>query len=429
MSKTKIIIRGPILSASGYGEHCRFLYRSLKKQEDVQIFLDNIPWGQLGSEPSYSKERNEINRIINDTRMYVSSQKATFDACIQVTIPNEFEHYAPVNIGVTAGIETDRITEQWIDSCNKMNKIITISEHARKGISETTVKKQDPSTGIEIMKRVTRPVSVVPYPVPNMEKEDIELELDTSFNFLVMALMGERKNIPNTISWFLEEFQDDEDVGMIVKTAIRSGCEADRVAVDHALKALTADYPNRKCKIYLLHGRLSDEERNSLYSHDKVKALVTLSHGEGFGLPIFEAACNGLPIVAPNWSGHVDFLNHEVKDKKGKTKNKGLFSKVDYELAAVQKSSVWEGVIGRDHKWCYPKKNSYKQKMREVYKDYTLKKSISKKLQQKVLENYESEKIHNLFLSEIMEVLPNISKKKEEVDNEIENMFSSLSKE
>ena len=31
----KVLVRGPILSRSGYGEHARFVYRILKSREDL----------------------------------------------------------------------------------------------------------------------------------------------------------------------------------------------------------------------------------------------------------------------------------------------------------------------------------------------------------------------------------------------------------
>jgi len=40
----------------------------------------------------------------------------------------------------------------------------------------------------------------------------------------------------------------------------------------------------------------------------QVKALVALTRGEGYGLPILEAAASGLPVIATGWSGHMDFL-------------------------------------------------------------------------------------------------------------------------
>ena len=61
--------------------------------------------------------------------------------------------------------------------------------------------------------------------------------------------------------------------------------------------------------IYLLHGDLTNEEMNSLYNHPKVSAHVTFTHGEGFGRPLLEASLSGKPIIAPHWSGHVDFLD------------------------------------------------------------------------------------------------------------------------
>ena len=46
MKKKKVLVRGPALSQTGYGEQCRFALRSLRSREDLfDIFLLNIPWG------------------------------------------------------------------------------------------------------------------------------------------------------------------------------------------------------------------------------------------------------------------------------------------------------------------------------------------------------------------------------------------------
>ena len=36
-------------------------------------------------------------------------------------------------------------------------------------------------------------------------------------------------------------------------------------------------------------GDMSEAEMTALYQHPKVKGMVSISHGEGFGLPLFEA--------------------------------------------------------------------------------------------------------------------------------------------
>ena len=61
--------------------------------------------------------------------------------------------------------------------------------------------------------------------------------------------------------------------------------------------------------IYLLHGSLSTEEMNKLYNHPKVKCFVSFTHGEGFGRPLLEASLSEKPVIAPNWSGHIDFIH------------------------------------------------------------------------------------------------------------------------
>ena len=429
MTKIKTIVRGPALSASGYGEHCRFLLRSIWDDERFDIFLENINWGALGYQPENSSEREKIYKLITKTKRYFASGGVQdFDLSLQVSIPNEFQRFAKYNIGVTAGIEADRIAPEWIEKCNLMDKIITISEHSRKGLADTIYTMINNDTQQQHNIKIMTPVRVVPYPVPNLDVDEMDLDLNTSFNFLLVALWGERKNIPNTIRWFIETFIDNPDVGLIVKTAIRSGCTVDRITMEETLTQFLQRWPDRKCKVYLLHGRLTNGEKNYLYNNEKVHALVSITHGEGFGLPIFEAACNALPIVAPNWSGQVDFLNHPKKDKKGKEKIKPYFSKVDYEISEVQKSSVWKGVIPEDARWCYPKENSFKEKIRDVHKNYEMRKSQAKKLQEIIFEKYDSEKIHNLFLEEILSVvdIPENSKVGN-LEQDVEEMFSSLS--
>jgi hypothetical protein len=133
---------------------------------------------------------------------------------------------------------------------------------------------------------------------------------------------------------------------------------------------------------------MSEEEMTSLYQHPKVKSLVSLSHGEGFGLPLFEAAYNALPIVAPAWSGHCDFLYMPVKDKKGKTKNKPMFSTVSYDIKPVQPEAVWEGVLQKDSMWCFAKEWDFKKTIKSVVKNHVPLKSQAKKLQKYLGEEF-----------------------------------------
>jgi hypothetical protein len=49
--------------------------------------------------------------------------------------------------------------------------------------------------------------------------------------------------------------------------------------------------------VYLLHGEFTDIEINEIYNHSKVKAMVNLTKGEGFGRPLLEFSLVNKPIM------------------------------------------------------------------------------------------------------------------------------------
>lgn len=399
----KVIVKGPALSASGYGEHARFVLRSLREQNDkYDIYLHNLTWGQTSWLFEDTEERQWIDSLIFKTSKYLRENQgnSSFDLSLQVTIPNEFEKIANINVGITAGIETTKIAPKWIEKSNEMDKIIVVSEHAKYGFENTKYPLQNQLGEHVADLSFDKPIEVVGYPVREFEPADIDIDFETEFNFLAVALWGPRKNMEKTILNFLEEFQNEE-VGLILKTSITSGCTYDRLATENLLERICQRFPEKKCKIYLLHGRMSEEELTALYRHDKVKCMLSLSHGEGFGLPLFEAAHNGLPIIATDWSGQQDFLYAPQEDKKGKSKKKGLFGKVSYELKKVQQDSVWDGVITPDSMWAYPSDVSAKSKMRDVYKNYQLALNKAKKLQEFVKQEFESSKMHEKMANSV----------------------------
>ena len=388
----KVLVRGPALTQTGYGEHCRFVLRALREVDDMDIYLLPVNWGQSSWKWEDSEEREWLDQIIKKTAIY-GQQGGQYDISIQVSIPNEWKRMAPINIGVTAGIETNKVAPIWLQKCNEMDKVITISEHSKRGLVETIYEGVDQRTNKNVTLKNLRDVDVVHYPVKQYDNlPKLDLNLDTKFNFLTVAQWGPRKNINNTITWFIEEFIDNPDVGLVVKTFIKGGNIIDRYTISKELDSFVKKYENRKCKIYFMHGDLNDEEMHSLYTNDSIHALVSLTHGEGFGLPLFEAAYSGLPVIATDWSGHLDFLYKPTKDKKGKEKLKPHFARVDFDLQPVQQHAVWDGVIQKDSMWAYPQQGSYKMKLREVYKDYSRFKSQAGNLQKWVCENFEESK-------------------------------------
>ena len=368
--KKKIIVRAPALTQSGYGEQARFALRALRTREDVfDIYLNPINWGKTGWISNDDEERAWLDNLVRKAVQHEANQ-GQYDVSLQVTIPNEWGRMAPVNIGYTAGIETTRISTQWVEKSLEM---------------------------------------------------DMDLNLDYDFNFLSVAQWSLRKNLENTIAWFLEEFKDDE-VGLVLKVLYTSNCIMDKLKCQDNLKLLLSNFPDRKCKVYLLHGDLSEGEMVGMYKNPKIKGLINLAHGEGYGLPMFEAAQHALPVVAPSWGGQMDYLYAPVKDKKRKNKirNRAHYASVDYVLQPVPKEAVWDGVLIQDSMWCYPNQGSYKSKLRDVYKNHGVYKKMAKTLQKHILNKFSEENQYKEFADSCLKACGHIN------NLEVDDFFNKM---
>ena len=398
--RKKVILHGPVLTRSGYGEQARFALRALREHENLyDIYVHPINWGATSWIQEDNAEHTWIDSLCHKTRDYEQTADGKYDISIQVTIPNEFKNMADINIGYTAGIETTKVAPVWLEACNHMDKVIVVSNHSKEVFLNTVYKATNPETGQEVTLKNETPISVVNYPVRSKNKEkDFELNLDYDFNFLAIAQFGPRKNLPNTIGWFMQEFKDEE-VGLVLKTSMAKNCLMDKNHTEVSLKQIMSNFKDSKCKVYLLHGNMSEEELSALYQHEKIKAFVSIAHGEGYGLPIFEAAHYGLPVIAPAWSGQNDFLFVPQKDKKtGKVKTRPMFSRVEYTVAPVQKEAVWDGVVQEDSMWCYPEESSFKEQMRNVKESYKKAETRAKKLKKYLTENFTEEIMYDNFV-------------------------------
>ena len=391
--KKKILLKGPVLTRSGYGEQARFALRSLRSREDLfDIYIQPLQWGKTSWLNDMNEERAWMDQTIEKTIHHIQ-QGGRFDISLQVTIPNEFEALAPVNIGYTAGIETTKVAHEWILKSNQMDKIIVVSNHSKDVFLNTVYEAVNKNTGEEVQLKMSTPVEAVNYPVKTFDSlPEIEINVDTSFNFLAVAQFGPRKNLPNTIKWFVEEFRND-DVGLILKANIAKNCLLDREQLEGQLKQMLNGLGERKCKVYLLHGDMTDEEMHALYKHPNIDAFVALPHGEGFGLPIFEAAYSGLPVVATGWSGQLDFL----VDEEGKCQ----FYNVAFDLQPVQKEVVWKGVLIENSMWAFPRETSAKEQMRLCYENTKAGTDVFNNIL--LVERFSADKVYKKFITNIVE--------------------------
>ena len=409
----KVLLEAPIMTRSGYGEHSRLVYRSLKTIPDVKIEIMPLNWGNTSwvSEDSVNKEElKEIQESIESHSQSVAVAKSSntpinYDIHVHVGIPNEFEKKASHSVCVTAGIETDRVDASWlIKTYQGIDKIIVPSEHSKEVFMKTSYEALNETNNTKTTIECNCPVDVVPYPTKTFSvSETLDFTLPTKFNFLSVALLGPRKNLEKMVKLFIDEFSENPEVGLVLKTGRVSGSLMDRnFTVAHFSRLVENYRPDKKCKIYILHGDLSDEEIHSLYTRDDIHAYITATHGEGYGLPIFEAAYSGMPIVATDWSGHLDFLSAEYKES-GKIKTKKLFARVDYNLDAIPQEAVWKNIVPEGSKWANPNGVSFRKQLKNIYKNLGMYKKWAAALKKSLEQTHNNDKILKTMASAIVE--------------------------
>jgi hypothetical protein len=382
--KTTVLARGPFLSCSGYGEQSRFAFRALRERDDIDLYLVNIDWGKTGWIVDDSEERQEIDAGIKKT---MERESREYDISVQVTIPNEFKTMGKRNIGYTAAVETDRIPQAWYDPINTMDKLVVTSKHTYDAVvrGENGEGYNWRLTPDDIV--IVPPLRTLDYEMPELNETIPDIPL-----FMTFSQWGPRKNVEGLIESFVNEFRN-EDVGLLMKLSMYNGSYYDRDYCKRRIEHILDQLGSHKCRLFLVHGNLTEEEIFDLYNHRNMKAYVTTSHGEGFGIPTFDAAWSGLPIIAPFWGGTCDYTEIDGKP---------MIQKVSYSVDNVQAAAVWEGVIEKEAKWCFPDLDSVRRNMRRVLVDDRDAKEMAETLSKHVREKFVLQEQYDKFYATVI---------------------------
>lgn len=349
MKVVKIV--GPVLRTDGYGEMAKQLALGLHeagakvKIKSIRFSEDDKKLSSLISEKEKIKELMVEDYI--QGQPFISSGKDV-DIVIQCLTPDNFHiHYEPgkLNIGYTMW-ETDKLPEHWIRLCNLMDHIFVPSKFCLKTFKECGVKN----------------VSVVPI-LTNTTKfskvkrnENLHSLVEDKFVFYSIFQWSERKNPTALLNSYYSKFGSEDKCILILKSYIGNDNERNREEIAarvkdyrNNIKRNNKDYPRVMC----IADQTSDEQVLQIHKHGD--CYLAPVRGEGWGLPVFDAALIGNKIIATDNQSYCDFLNSK------------LHNLIPYQTQPVFNMS---GLYTPDQKWANVNQKEFAENMRAIYESW-----------------------------------------------------------
>jgi glycosyltransferase involved in cell wall biosynthesis len=371
--KPLFIISCPFDTYSGYGARSRDLVKAIIESDKYEVKLlsqrwGNTPFGFCTNNPEWS--------FLKDYALATPQHPTQPEIWMQITVPNEFQPIGKFNIGCTAGIESNICPGDWIEGINRMDLTLVSSNHTKKVFEESKFEKRNSQTNaLESQISLEKPVEVLfegadtdIYKVLNTPCSlDISIKEDFAYLFVGHWMEGDlgedRKNVGLLVKAFYETFKNkSKQPALILKTSQVGSSYYDREEILKKINKIKKTVNSKNLpSIYLLHGDFTDEEMNEIYNHSKVKAMISLTKGEGFGRPLLEFTLTKKPLITTGWSGQMDFLNPEFTNLVGGT------------LTPVHPSTKNQFLLS-DSKWFSPDHGQvgfYLKDVFENYKNYT----------------------------------------------------------
>jgi glycosyltransferase involved in cell wall biosynthesis len=389
MSKKSLVLQGPVMSRSGYGDHAKDIAYAFIKSGKYDVTIVPTMWGGTSMDNLEDNNEKDIavkNCIATDT---ITERPDIF---VQVSIPNEFNPIGKYcNIGITAGIETTQCAPEWLVGMNKMDFNIVPSKFAKQVFDETKYEVKDKNTNNTTgMLSIEKPIEVLFEGIDTdvfFKSDESDADIDNimesvqeDFAFLCVGhwLNGDfgedRKNISGLIHTFINTFKGESvKPALILKTSGATFSIRDRSRIVEKINAIKSMFKSEDIpSIYLIHGNLTRKQMNCLYNHSKVKAMVSFTKGEGFGRPLLEFSATGKPVIASNFSGHLDFLNPV------------FHVMLPGELKEIHRSAVWDGILVQGSSWFTVDYKVASSILSDVFKSYKKYSYESKKFLQHV---------------------------------------------
>lgn len=368
-----VTIIGPMFDGSGYAEAARSIIFALLRS---QFMIRAIPrdWSQLDAGLP-AEIRNMLSAI---------SGKEVGEKGPIIHI-REAQDFHPIdgryNIGFTM-LETDRLPPLWVEKCNRMEQVWVPSTFNMESFLKSGVHP-------EKLRLVPLSVDIQRFH-PNVSPMKGLREPD-QFLFITNFEWVPRKGYDILLQAYLEEFSSADPVKLVMKTYDGSCFEPKGSKMRQAWECMveTRNIQPPPAVDFITCG-LSFDEIPSFYTAGDIYVIPT--RGEGWNLPALEAMSSGIPVIATNWSAHLDFITPE----------NGFL--IDIEgLEWVPKYGIPNDEIYDGARWAVPSVASLRKWMRYAFEHRTEVRNKGRLAREDVVLHWNSrlmeERIHGLLRS------------------------------
>ncbi|WP_273127126.1 glycosyltransferase [Bacillus weihaiensis] len=272
---------------------------------------------------------------------------------------------APISIGRTM-FETDRIPQEWVKKLNELSEIWVPSKFNIETFHHS---------GVDRNKLQIMPGAIDEAKFNRHHVKPYSLPTSRTFTFLSVFDWSIRKGWDILLKSYIESFTDEDDVTLVIKL---SRINEPTAKVEQLINEIKQE---SNCKnpphILLIDKEMTEDEIIQLYCACDVFVLPT--RGEGWGRPFMEAMALEIPVIATNWSGHLEFMNET---------NSYL---IEVEKLIPVPSSMPPHFL--NHLWAQPSLEHLKVLMKKVVKDPIAAKQTAKKARSDLFPRYSIEEV------------------------------------